>query len=326
MRNSNPTTNREARPARRLAATAALALGFLAATASIAADATVPLDFATISSAVQGATDKDGNGVVDILVLAGTYFENVDIKRSDLVLAGQSAASTIISGNGADHTLEIQSASNVALRNLTLTGGGLNKNGLKLLNASGCTVEQLIVHGNRHGIVAEGGSDNLFLSNEVRDNQRHGLKLKGSDDNLVALNNVHDNVKAGILARPGSGNLIQANTSTGNSNGIRVRETLAANTVTGNTCSGNASNGIHLREAVGTQVSGNLATGNLESGIRMRETTDSRVSGNSFVANSENGIRLEDSLNDDFAAAAGIQDAPGDNDVSGNGEGGVRID
>ena len=57
----------------------------------LAVDAIVPDDFATISAAVLGATDVDSSGVVEIMVRAGTYNENVRIERSDLALLGEDA-------------------------------------------------------------------------------------------------------------------------------------------------------------------------------------------------------------------------------------------
>ena len=58
----------------------------------------------------------------------------------------------------------------------------------------------------------------------------------------------------------------------------------------------------------------------------MEETASSLITGNRFTDNREWGIRRKDWQADDFSSAAGVQSPPGDNDVSGNGNGGVRND
>lgn len=302
--------------------------GLLIASAVFAVDATVPTDFATISSAVRNATDVDTNGVVEILVLAGIYPEAVEIKRSNLELAGEAAATTTIVGPGTVATVRIKDATNVTLRNLTVTSVAGLRNGLKITDATDCQVDQNIFQGNKHGISLRRVDGCVLVGNEVRFNVSAGIKIREGDDNLVALNAVHDNGKNGIVVRPGSGNLIQTNTVTDNlNNGIRIRETTAANTVEDNTISGSGSNGINLRETVGTVLVGNVSTGSLKNGLRMRDTVDSLVSANDFVSNSGWGVRRRDWTNDDFdGSAAGVQDPPGDNDLSGNTLGPLRED
>lgn len=298
------------------------------APAVFAADATVPTDFATVSEAVALAADTDGDGVVQILVLAGTYAENVRVTRSDLELAGEGAASTVIEGAAGFPAVEVRGATAVTVRGFTLTGAGTDP-GLKLRDSGGCLVEDNVLAGNRVGIQLVASTANTVRNNEAHTSAGTGLKLIGSHDNTVTGNQIHDNLGKGMAVRNSGGNLIDTNLVLANgSHGIRVRRVTATpNTLSANTVADNAGNGFVLRDVAGTVVFGNTVTGNGANGLRMRDTADSLVSMNTATGNAFFGVRRRDPVNDDFdGATAGVQDPPGDNNLTGNGLGEVRND
>lgn len=79
----------------------------------------VPADFATIQSAVDAAVYGD-----TVLVAAGTYFENINLK-SGIKLIGEGAGRTILDGNGLPKTLiNFTGASNTAVSRFTLQNVG----------------------------------------------------------------------------------------------------------------------------------------------------------------------------------------------------------
>jgi parallel beta-helix repeat protein len=305
-----------------------LALVLLAiAPAALAQDAVVPTDFATITGAVNAATDVDGNGLVEIQVLAGTYAESVLIARSNLVLSGEDAATTIIDNPGFLDTVQLERVDNVTVQGFTVTSSG-EVNGFDLNRANGCLISGNIVQGNRHGISLDRSNSSTVTANEVSNNFASGIKARRSVMVTVSLNSVHDNASTGIEIRGTVGSQIADNMVVDNGGtGIRLRRTDDVNTISGNTVTGSLGDGMEVREAVSTVIFDNLVTGSLDNGLRMRETSQSMVSMNAFTGNGGFGIRLRDGVDDDYdGGTAGVQDAPGNNDVTGNGNGDVRID
>ncbi|MCB1054152.1 MAG: right-handed parallel beta-helix repeat-containing protein [Acidobacteria bacterium] len=292
-------------------------LGLLTAGTAGAMDAVVPTDFPTINAAIAGATDLDLNGTIDILVMDGTYTEDVILNRSDVVLMGASAEMTVIQGSGVINTLRFDGVTNSRVQGFTLLGAP-TANVVSILGSTGCTLQQTIVDGGNTGIAVRDSNDNFIVGNEVRNNV-NGLKVRTSSGNTVATNSVHDQVKSGIVLRVGDSNLIDQNLVTANGgHGIRLREG-AGNFVSGNTVTASGGQGIRVRQATTTTVSGNVSSTNAKNGLRMRDTSGSLVSMNSFNGNGEYGVRRRGWLDDDFdAATEGIQDPAGDNDLSGN--------
>ena len=313
---------------RHIAALLVLGLPLVGAGAALAQDAIVPDQFATISAAVAGATDVNGDGFVQILVRSGTYNENVSTSRSNLGLTGENAATTILQGTGGNDALQIRDADNVRIASMTVVGvaGGLSDDAIDFDRVTNCQVLNVITQGGDTGIDVSDSQDcridradvsgaltegvKVHRSSRVdvirstsRDNGHQGFDADESDNVRMGLNSATGNGDSGFRDRFGSGNLYARNTSTGNvDNGWRIEN----------------SNNTVLRE--------NTATGNFSNGLRMEETSNSDIFGNVFDNNNEWGIRRKDWLNDDFAAVAGIQDPPGDNSANGNGNGPVRND
>lgn len=294
--------------------------------AALAADAVVPGDFGTIAAAIAGATDVDASGTVEIRVLAGTYSENLLVRRSNLRLEGESPATTTIRGAGVADTIRIENATAVTLTGFTVTTTG-SGDGIELSDAIGCTIDGNVVSGHIRGISLGRSSANTVTNNEVRGSVGTGIKVaRRSDGNVVASNDVHDNGNHGIDAIGVADNLIQSNTIASNrGNGIRVGKTQG-NTVAGNMISGSGNNGLRVGRTFDLVISGNTATGSFENGLRMDETAGTLVTQNVLTGNREFGVRRKEWANDDFSSAAGIQDPAGDNDLSGNARGAVRED
>jgi len=296
-------------------------------TTARAADAVVPGDFGTIQAAVNGATDTDGNGFVEILVAAGTYLENVEITRSELWLRGEDAATTTISGSGLVDTVRIKNTSRVRLSGFTVTNDG-QATAVKVEDSTQCLVDQNVMTGTRRGISLTRATANMIRLNTVTANTRGGIKVGGSSNgNTIHGNTVTGNTDFGIGIDRGDGNTVSSNTVSGTvGEGIGGRRG-DNNLFTGNSCTGNTGNGLRFRTAVGTVVSGNIASNNGRSGIRTRETTGSLITANQFDDNAEWGIRFRDSVSDDFdATTPGVQDPPGDNSVVGNTLGPIHQD
>lgn len=308
-----------------------LALAF--SSSAFAADAVVPTDFATISAALVGATDVDASGTVEIMVLAGTYPENLFINRSDLALLGEDAATTFIEGSAGIDTVRVENADRVTIKGFTVLGDGAQTgegtaSGIELRRVNDSVVEQNVLHGHRHGVSVNGSHRNSISMNEATGNSGSAIKVQRGLDNQVLANSIHDNFGGGIRVDGAIGTLVDGNTITNNlGDGIRLRRGDEANTLSNNVILGSGGDGIEIRESNLTMVVSNTVSGGANNGMRMRDTSQTLVSLNSFTDNADFGIRRRDGVNDDFNAAVdGVQDPPGDNDLSGNGQGEVRND
>ncbi len=296
------------------------------AAAAGAQDATVPGTFPTIQSAVLGATDMDGDGIIHILVMPGTYNENVIIQnRPNRLLEGSGSASTFISGNSPAEAVDVTRSNNVTVRGFTITNTGTG-DGLEYQGSDFGLIENNVFTGSRDG-VSVNRSDFVVVRNNLSDgNAQEGIKMNRSNDTLVEGNTATNN-RTGIDNDRSRRTIVRMNTSMSNiSKGIRDRRSQDA-VVESNTSTGNGSDGLFVRDSFGTTLRTNTSSGNVENGLRMRDTTGCLITMNQLVNNGEWGIRRRDWNNDDFGSAAGIQQPlQGDNVVTGNTLGALRED
>ena len=306
------------------AALAALPALSLAAVAS-AQDAIVPDDFATIQSAVSNATDVDLDGTVEILVRGGTYVENVVVRRSSLSLSGEGAATTSVVGAGFRETIRVEDADSVSISGFRVSNSIL-EDGIELQRTTGCSVLDTVLTGNRDGLSVQSSQNALVMNNEAFDNDGEGIRFRGAAFSTCAGNSSHDNLHHGIDVRRSFGIALDGNTTNGNTDsGLRVRQGVQV-TVTNHVSNGNSDSGILVRRASDCSVVGSTCSGNLDSGLRLRDTASNLFSQNAFTGNAEHGIRMENASDDFDGSQGGNQAPPGDNDLSGNGNGPLRVD
>jgi len=281
----------------------ATSLSLLALAASTRAqDAIVPDQFLTLQAAVLGASDVDADGVVEILVRAGSYSGNTFIQRSNLSISGEGAATTTITGTGVVEAIRVQNCVNVSITGLTVRNQGL-EDGIEFSRVGGVSVTACVFT-----------------------NCRDGLVLNRAQNSMASGNQSFGNTGSGIKLGRGFGNTVANNTCTANqSHGIDLAGS-STNTVTGNVANGNTNNGIRVRESAGNVLVANTITGNLQSGVRLENTTGTLVTTNTITNNLEWGVRLKDNVGADFSLAAGVQGPTGDNTVTGNVLGAVRLD
>jgi parallel beta-helix repeat protein len=96
-------------------------------------------------------------------------------------------------------------------------------------------------------------------------------------------------------------------------------------TLTGNRIAGNLGTGLTLENTSAGVLTGNSSTGNDDNGLRLNQSNGALIDGNDFSTNGGFGMRIDRSTAD-FDAAPGAQGAPGNNDVSDNRKGELRLD
>lgn len=304
----------------------AAVISLLSISTARAQDAIVPDDFGSISAAVIGATDVNNNGTVEIFVRNGTYNENVFIQRSNLALTGENPRQTVVQGAPVGQAvIYVQQSTNVTIQGFKVQGGGAIADGIEFSRVSDSLIFECWTTGNRDGISLGRSDRNTVRRCLTEDNAMEGAKLRISNDCTVEK----------VVSRRNTGEGFQMVGSQGSTfNNCRSRSNLGTGydvdrcimaTVSGGFATGNIDSGVRVRESGGTLVQ-NVRSDQNENGLRLEQTNDSLFTMNAFINNREYGIRMEDSTGDDFASTPGIDPAPGDNDVTGNLLGAVRVD
>ena len=293
--------------------------------AAFAQDAIVPDDFATISAAVSGAADNDGNGTIEIFVRAGVYSEAFTINRPDLELAGEDRNTTIIQGPGTIDTIQVR-ADRVAISGFTVTSGGFFDS-IDINRSALVTVQDNVLTGGASGVSVDRSRGVVVADNEVFGTTLEAINLDRCSRVSVLSNFVHDNRDEGVTIDVCTRSRVQSNIVTDNGgNGIRDRGS-SLNSHVGNQALRNNDEGFILEDSNGVRIVDNTASQNSENGIRMRNTRNTLVSANAFTNNGNYGVRREAWFNDDFdGSQSGVQNPPGNNDLSGNDDGPLRED
>ena len=307
-----------------LAAAVAAALGVAPLVAG-AQDAIVPDDFGSISAAVAGAADNDGDGTVEIFVRAGSYSETLQITRSDLSLEGEDRNTTIIVGPGTRDTIQVR-AQRVSISGFTVTSGG-TFDSIDINVSAQITIQDNVVTGGGSGVSVDRSQVVTVADNEAFGTTLEAINLDRCSRVNVLSNFVHDNQDEGITVDACQRSRVQGNVVTDNGgNGIRDRGSVQ-NSHVDNESLRNNDEGFIVEDSNALRIIRNTASQNNENGIRMRNTRNTLVSANAFTNNGNYGVRREAWFNDDWnGSQSGVQNPPGNNDLSGNDDGPIRED
>lgn len=299
----------------------------LTSASAFAQDATVPDQFTTIQAAVNGATDVDGDGTVEIFVRDGSYAENVFVQRSNLSITGQSNTGTIVQGTAIRETFRVQNSANVTLRTLRIANVG-TQDAVELQRTAGCRIEGNVVTNGLDGIVVNRSVATTVTGNESFANLGTGIRLARSRECQIGTNDCHDNASHGVDLSSSILNTIDGNALRANgSNGLRLTASRD-NVIETNTATANRDDGYRIEVgSSGNTLRSNTGSNNANNGLRMRDTASNLVTRNTFQNNGEYGIRRRDWNGDDFdGTLAGVQNPIGDNTVGGNVLGNLRED
>ncbi len=236
--------------------------------------------------ALQAAIEAASPGDI-IVVLAGTYNEDIVIDRQ-LTLLGANAGVNAVTGkrgsesiiDGGDTTAITISADGVIVDGFTLDGGITLDDAANPI--SGGTISNNVITG------ADSSVEPIKAQNGIRLGWDTGLGVDGFTIENNTITNSHEkgirfaNTKLGddgpqhISNITISGNEIKDNGSAG-------VETYGPgpNTIINNIISGNDGNGLNLKFGSGDIVTGNIITNNTGCGITLRQATDSTVENNS---------------------------------------------
>jgi hypothetical protein len=273
-------------------------------------------DYRSLAAAAAGATDRNGDGRITIVVGDGIFREPVPIMRAVEIL-GAGHGRSVVDARGLGSALTLGSAG-ASIDGVTASGGTAG-----VTVAVPMTVSGLDARANFGAGIELAVDGSVATACVVRANGGAGISLTAAASAVA--NTAIDNAGAGIAAVTGAGGVaISANVLTQNGHeGIWV-QSADAPLVTANAIGGNYGTGIELEETIGGTVTANRAAGNDGEGLRLTQTDGALVDGNDFTANHGFGMRI-DRASADFDAAPGTQDPAGTNDVSDNRKGAIEI-
>jgi parallel beta-helix repeat protein len=272
-------------------------------------------DFLTIGDAVASAVDRTGDGRIVIAVDPGLYRESVRVNRA-VEIYGAGTDRTVIDARGTGPALALANAGAVAV-DLTASGGTV---GVSI--EAPLAVATLGAHDNIGAGIRIASAGAAARDCEARQNGE-GFAVEAAAD--VDGCRSERNFAAGIAVRASTASVRDSASFANFGDGIDVQGG-ADPTLTGNTSSGNIGAGVTLEDTSAGLVAGNRAAANDGNGLRLNKADGALVDGNDFSANGGFGMRIGRS-SVDFDAAAGVQpDPPGNNDVSGNRRGELRLD
>lgn len=200
--------------------------------------------FKTISAAISEAEKKDSEDQRDIFISNGTYHEEIKINAS-MTLTGEDKKLTIIDGDGASNTIEIDETSEIS--NLTVQGGNV---GIYVSEDAGAKIKSCkILEAKKIGIEIEKSSTSSskeveVTKCEIADGDGKGFYIKKRKV-LIEDNEVIDNEEEGIDIRAGVKGKIKKNTISKNGeSGIELIVGGSKLKITGNEIKSNSASGI----------------------------------------------------------------------------------
>mgnify|MGYP000849090319 CR=1 FL=1 len=176
---------------------------------------------------IQTAVDNSVSGYV-ILLKPGTYTENVNVNKDNLVISSESGNpddTIIVAASSSDHVITLQ-ANNVEISGLGITGAMDSYAGIYLSECNNCVLEYNKILNNGYGVYLLLSKGNTLSSNVISSNGVSGLFVCPRSDNNLVFNNYFNNT-------------VNANIKNGAGNAYNIMKTEGVNIVGGPCLGGN---------------------------------------------------------------------------------------
>jgi parallel beta-helix repeat protein len=222
-----------------------------------------PGNFTNIQSAIDAANSGD-----TIYVYSGTYYENIDIRKS-IKLQGQDKFTTIIDDE--------------------------DDNNVVYINSDVVIITGFTIQNSEIGIIIESSSNNIITGNNI-ENMVVGVWLYDSNNINITNNNIQGNDFGIELLSTSDNNRIIVNTIENNLFGFGFYNS-SNNIIKNNDIKGNSEDGIWLNYGSNNN---RITDNNIENnkfGIDVISSLKNKISGNNFT-NQDIGILLNENCNE----------------------------
>lgn len=162
-------------------------------------------------STIQGGINAAAPGQI-VQVCAGTYNEDVNVNKANLILQGAGVdLSTVVGPMGGDGNTILITAPGVTVDGFTITRAGnnttdwgntaLNNQGVNVAASPNFTLQNSKLVGNRNGIYVGQSSHNAIIRRNVIDFNRTGVHLVDNNGAVIEENFITNNWTMGLLYR-----------------------------------------------------------------------------------------------------------------------------
>lgn len=166
-----------------------------------------------IQDAVNSASDGD-----TIIVYAGTYTENIEVKKQLTIQAQTSGQVTVTAKHGGTPCIIIKKNGNGSTIQGLILSGATSDDGIHLDNADNCHISNNNIWTNGHFGIHSTGSGNTISANYISNNGKDGIYSEKSSDTTpttISGNTIEGNGKYGIHCKQDyntiNGNIIRDN-------------------------------------------------------------------------------------------------------------------
>nr|QNO54296.1 cell surface glycoprotein [Methanosarcinales archaeon ANME-1 ERB7] len=269
---------------------------------------------------IQAAVDAADPGDT-IIVMDGTYTENIVIKKSMTIKSENGPTNCIVNAKSAyNHVFEVES-DHVTIEGFAIEGAtGIGHAGI-YLKTNHSNVSNNICSNSWDGILLFFSNNNSMLNNICSNNQWVGIELnfssknvilsssssnnglgigltESSNENIIS-NNSCSNNEQGILLDYSNKNIISNNSYSNNKNGILL-DSSNKNIISNNSCSNNKWGGIHLFKYSNNNIISNNICSNNGGGIGLLFSSENNIMSNNSCSNNEIGIALDEYSNNNI--------------------------
>jgi len=230
----------------------------------------VPGDFDTIQEAIDAASEGD-----TITVAAGTYNENIFIRKDHITIEGADKATTIISaGNTAAETIKIYNCTNVTINNVQIKGGII---GIKAF-AANFYITNSIIQNNDVGIKTQFNASAIIEDSFVKNNTVDGLKCIFGSSFYAGGTEFTGNADNGLdLYSNASGIISSCTISTNGGTGISVSGGSHIVIENNSEISSNAGSGVGVYRSSQANIINTMVSSNTLSGIEVVHNAGAKI-------------------------------------------------
>jgi len=254
-----------------------------------------------------------------IIVLNGTYFENIIVNKS-VDIFGEDRENTIIDGGSNGNVITVNSTNvDISSFKIQKSGSEVNDAGI-MVNADNCRIVDNIIMNCKNGIFINSSNTVTLSYNKITENTNAIFLESSCNTNTISYNTIESNLGEGIFLNSTCDSNIMSdnNIYSNNYNGIYLHDHCNQNVISGNNIYSNSETGIRIENSSNNEITDNntiknngyygifilgsnnkikgcIIKSNSKHGIFLLADDNTTVSNNNIKSNTLDGVRMQNS-------------------------------